>query len=193
MAIRSVGQIADKAIDTLNMWEHIAEGIKELRFLHENPKIIDGVLAKVKDAYKLTQDEIAERDAAVKTANDAHAATEKEKENLAKAVNDGQETIKQADKDAQKIRADADAYKKEQEGFIRKRWDALDTYKKELDDREEKVSGIEQESKDLAIEKNSFAEEKRQHLSDKKKWEEEFNRRFNLLSDLEKEKFRGAK
>ncbi len=152
MSIKSSSQINDPAVSMLKTINDAVSVLTMLQTVQADPKFIPNLAKQIADAYKLTQAEKDERDAAAAVASDAQS----------KITAFTQQIIDtQAQIDAKKAKSDADikaakdaadSYVQSANQTISDRWKALDAYKKELDDRELAVAQGEEDNRKDASE-----------------------------------------
>jgi chromosome segregation ATPase len=161
--MKSSVQINDPAKETLNLWKALAEGLAVIDFVAKNPDFVKEIGQQVADATKLTQAEKDERDAAiaeVKESSDKLDALQRQYSDVQAQI---AEARRLADLDMKAARDASDQYVKSAKETIGARWDKLDAYKKELDDREIAVADREAD----ADKKENTNTAKQSDLSDK--------------------------
>lgn len=176
---------------TLAIWKAHSESLALIKFLHENPDVIDEVTGKVAAAHKLTQAEKDERQAAIDDVAQAKSNLDFLQSQKSALEAECPGIIKRAQKEAQKITDDADAYKKAAEKAAKKRSDDLDEIKTAHDAREADVSKREAAMKDLDKNLKDFEKAKKDFAAEKQAWEDDFADRNSKLDARTRKAIKG--
>lgn len=197
MAIKSSGNIETPEMATLKIWEAMTTTLKTHQYIQENPKAIGDTIAKITNAYKLTEEEKNIRDAAVKAHDEAVKALAETKVQHESLLRDMVEAARKHEIDLASSTASAqkslDAAKSMQEVKIKAANDDLIARSNIVDAKEKSISARETATADLKAKQDAFAKEVSAHESEKKQWESEkqdweieYNARLEKLSQRER-------